>query len=289
MKDCLVVGGDSQIGRSLRANLRASGHSVAWTSRRKEGQEASFLDLYSLDGIDDLPKAKFVALVAAETKFDVCSDNPGCTHRINVDAPVALARRALEWGAKVLFFSSIAVHDGSHDNPAEDIRPSPNTEYGKQKLEAEDLLLAQDTSIAILRPTKVITPDFGLFCDWSDKLLRGENIAPFKEMITAPISLDLLVSVSANLLVRKSASGIYQLSASDQVSYAEIGFLLAEALGVSPKRVAPVSARNQRAVRWLPKYARLGCARLERELGILPPPSRSAISYFVQSYRSRDN
>jgi dTDP-4-dehydrorhamnose reductase len=228
-----------------------------------------------------LPAAEHVALVAAETKFDACASEPERTHRINVEAPVILARRALSQGSRVLFFSSIAVHDGTVDRPDEGAAPTPNSVYGRQKLEAEERLAALGGDIAVLRPSKVVTPDFRLFTNWRDLLLHNQIITPFEDMLVAPVSLEIVVSVAASLLCRPTSTGIFQLSAYDQVSYAEIASWLAEALGVGLDLVKPAKARDAKGAMWLPDHARLGCARLVRELGIELPGARGALDYFL--------
>lgn len=281
MVDCLVVGGTSPIGRALVAKLQEAARSVAWTSRRRDYPGSMFLNLENLEGVDELPVAEYVALVAAETKFDACASDPERTHRINVEAPVALARWALGHGSHILFFSSIAVHDGTVDRPDEGVAPTPNSVYGRQKLEAEEQLAALDGHVAVLRPSKVVTPDFGLFANWRASLLRNEAITPFEDMMVAPVSLDLVVSVAAALMERPTADGVYQLSANDQVSYADIAHWLAEAVGANPRLVRPASARDRKGAMWLPDYARLGCRRLVRELGIEPPEARAALDYFL--------
>ncbi|MBO6784186.1 MAG: sugar nucleotide-binding protein, partial [Alphaproteobacteria bacterium] len=165
MRDCLIVGGDSAIGRALAAELRARGLDVVSTSRRAgRGPDTVFLDLETLDGLGTLPPARHVALLAAETRFAVCAAEPERTHRINVGGPVAVSRRALvEWNARVLFFSSIAVHDGTSDRPGETERPTPNSLYGVQKLEAEDRLFGLGGKVAAIRPSKVVDDGFALF------------------------------------------------------------------------------------------------------------------------------
>lgn len=291
MTDCLIVGGDASLGAALCGALTMRGLTVVSTSRRADRADRQFLDLDTLEGLDALPAAQTVALVAAETRFAECANAPERTRRINVEAPVAVARKAFGEGARVVFFSSIAVHDGTRDQPGETFPPSPNSTYGEQKRAAELALLtlADETggNLAILRPSKVIPPDFALFTQWLTALKAGEVITPFSDMLIAPISRNRAIEAATALLLltgdAPDTRGIFQLSARDQVDYASLARTIAQAIGADAALVQPKLAREtlDPATLWLPEYARLGVARLTRACGIEAPPSLEAVETFL--------
>jgi dTDP-4-dehydrorhamnose reductase len=283
MIDCLVVGGDSPIGTALVAALRRANLDVAWTTRRRDGAAGVFLDLETQEGLDRLPPARRVALVAAETKFQTCEEDPERARRINVDAPLALAARAIERGQRVLFFSSIAVHDGMVDMPDEQIDPLPNNTYGRLKLETEQRLAALGGDVATLRLSKVIPPGFALWTVWLDALRARQPITPFSDIVLAPVSLELVVSVATRLLLEATGTGVFQVSAADQVTYADTAAWLAEYAQVDPQLVQPVSSLSRNPSMWRPAFARLGCRRASAELGFIPPPAKAAFEYFVRN------
>ena len=287
MADCLIVGGDSAIGRALAAELRSRGLDVAMTSRRPDrDRDAVFLDLETLEGLDDLPGVSHVALLAAETRFSVCAAEPERTQRINVEAPVAIAARAREvWDARVLFFSSIAVHDGSIDRVSEDARPAPNSLYGEQKLAVEDALFAAHDNIAALRPAKVVDGAFPLFANWADALARGEVVEPFSDMLVSPVWIGDVARIAAKLMCDTGEAGVFQISASDQMSYADIATYIADRTGCDPALVQSSRAvdRLDPATLWLPKSARLDCARTSAATGDEIAPSSRAIDLFLEA------
>lgn len=286
MLDCLIVGGDSPIGAALAAALAARGATCAATSRRPDrGTDSPFLDLETLEGADALPPARMLALVAAETRFAVCAAEPERTRRINVDAPVALATRALAAGSRVLFFSSIAVHDGTVDRPAENDEPRPASVYGTQKRGAEKALAQRGGDVAILRPSKVIHPGFPLFQDWLDALHAGHSVEPFSDMIVAPVWLDLVARAAAGLLLDTDESGVFQLSATENVTYADIARHMARRVGASESLVRPVAAATRLDPKTLslPVSARLSCERLRGALGIASPPALEAVDLFIRA------
>jgi dTDP-4-dehydrorhamnose reductase len=288
--DGLVVGGDCAIGRALAARLRTARLDVATTSRRdgqagRSREDVHYLDLETLHGAAALPLSLYLVLVAAETRFSACAAEPERTALVNVAAPVALARRAVAAAGRVLYFSSIAVHDGSRDRPSEDEPPSPNSVYGKQKRTAEERLLALGGDIAVLRPSKVIDRGFPLFRTWLDALRRGGEVEAFADMMVAPVGVTLLADAAARLLTAGSATGIFQLSAAEQVSYADIARHMARRIGAPERLVRPVEAaeRSDPTALWLPRFARLGCARLTAAIGVAPPDPMEAVDAFLEA------
>ena len=287
MRDCLIVGGDSAIGRALAVEFAVQGLDVVVTSRRPDrSADAAFLDLETLEGLDELPASRHVVLLAAETRFAVCAAEPERTHAINVEAPVAVARQARDRAdARVLFFSSIAVHDGSVDRISEDARPAPNSLYGAQKLEAEDRLFALDADVAALRPSKVVDGIFPLFAGWRDALARGEAVTPFSDMLVSPVWIEDVARVAAEIVSASATSGVYQFSAADQMTYAEIAAVIAGRLGADTGLVQPVRAadRIDPATLWLPESARLDCTRTVAVVGKDIPLSAHAIDKFLEA------
>ena len=285
MIDCLIVGGDSAIGKRLMRAVENRGLSVVETSRRTQLAEGKVhLDLETLTGLSELPPARHVALLAAETRFAVCAAEPERTHAINVTAPLEIAAHAVAaWDARVLFFSSIAVHDGSIDCPPESLRPTPNSLYGQQKLAAEDGLLVDGKNIAALRPSKVVDGDFPLFAGWRDALARGEVIEPFSDMLVSPVWIDDVVDVATRLMFDTVETGIFQYSAENQLSYAEIAAYIAQARGYEADLIRPVQAAERLDPRtlWLPKSARLDCLRLSAATGDVPPRAQDVIDRFL--------
>jgi len=285
--DCLIVGGDCAIERAIAAELRGRGIEVVVTSRRPDrDHDVVFLDLETLEGLDDLPVASNVALLAAETRFAICAAEPERTHKINVEAPIALTARAREaWDARVLFFSSIAVHDGSIDRVSEDARPVPNSLYGEQKLAVEDALFGTHDNIAVLRPAKVVDGSFPLFANWANALARGEVVEPFSDMLVSPVWIGDVARIAAKLMCDTDETGVFQISAADQMSYADIAGYIAARTGCDPALVQLSRAvdRLDPATLWLPKSARLDCTRTCAATDEDLAPSARAIDLFLEA------
>lgn len=276
--DVLIVGGDGLIGRALARRLRAEGAAIAITSRR--GPTAEFpvvpLDLAKPLQTEQLPKAGCVVIAAAETHIAQCEANPTATGVINIDVPRRLASWAREHRARPLLLSTSAVLDSTRPWAPEDEPLGPRSLYGRQKAAAERAVLSSGGTV--LRLGKVLHPEQATLVEWRRDLTSGRKIAPFSDLIIAPISLDLAVRAIVGLIGAQDAAGIFQITANRDLSYAEAAFCFASALGVSKELVAPTTS-DEAGVTLVekPLHATLSDARLRAATGIVSPPPEEAI------------
>ena len=135
----LVIGGGGLVGTALVIELMSRKLPVIATTRIRNDTSVFTLDL--LDPLaNSLPRAEFVYLVAAIAKLAYCEQHPVESWRVNVDAPIVLAKHLRHYGF-VTFVSSDAVETCG------------NTAYGRQKAAAEAFM--QTIGAAIVRPSRV--------------------------------------------------------------------------------------------------------------------------------------
>lgn len=269
----LIVGADSMIGGALLAHLRRVEVRVRGTTRRREAVSESMrhLDLAQDCSSWQCPEPVDVAVVcAAVSSLEACRRDPVASARINVQEIPALVRNLTGRGAFVIFLSTNQVFDGSLPYRPADDPPSPTTEYGRQKAEAERRI-SDGASVAIVRFTKVLGPRNPLFSAWAGALQQGEIIHPFADMVMSPIPLLAAVSV-LRLLADLRQPGIFQVSGAQDISYAEAAYLLAQTLETDPGLVQPVIASESgQYPEFIPRHTTLNMDRLRSELGLEPP------------------
>jgi dTDP-4-dehydrorhamnose reductase len=275
----LIVGADSRIGGALWKKLEAEGSEVSGTSRRRPTPQGQvYLDLASDPTEWTLPKtADVVFLCAAISALRACQEDPIRSRLVNLTNTVLLAEKMHEAGAIVVFLSTNRVYDGTVPYRQSTDEPCPTTEYGRQKAETERQLLALGERVVVVRLSKVLAPGESLFYQWREALERGKTIHPFSNMATAAISLDFAVQA----LCRAAASGksgIFQVSADREVTYAQAAERLAAQLGADPKLVRPKELNDELfQSNEPPCHAALDCSRLKMELGLEPPDVWQAI------------
>lgn len=216
----LIIGGDSSIGSALSAYWQAEGilHCSSTRNRAAVTRERPYIDLASKTW-PGLEANCYDAVVfcAAATKLADCEEHPDRTHKINVEAIIDLASFLSLQGSYLLFLSTNQVFDGSRPKCKVSEPVCPISEYGRQKAEAERLILKIPCS-AVLRLTKVIHPDLPLLKQWQASLQSGQPIEAFADMYLSPVSLGEVVR-RIDDLIRNRESGIFHLSGESDVSY----------------------------------------------------------------------
>ena len=271
-----VWGSDGQIGRALRTALPQAGG----TSRRRPAAAGQvFFDLAADPADWVLPADISTAYVcAAWTSLEACRRDPRASAHINVTRTVELAGRLAAQGAFVVFLSTNLVYDGALPyRPAAD-RPCPQTEYGRQKAEAERRLLALGPAAAIVRLTKVIPPGWPLFQRWRTAWSSGQPIQPLSDLVLAPLSLPFVVQALSMIGARR-LGGFFQLSGERDLSYADAAQLLARRRGVPPRLIQPVTAAEAGlALEAQPVHTTLADTRVRQELNLTPPSIEAALA-----------
>jgi len=281
---CLIVGTDGTIGSALGKAMRDRGMEVWATSRRHDVgslRKAIYLDLSEPDRLR-LPTAPNCAfLCAARSGFLECEQSRDATYRVNVVGSVAIATHLLSRGVFVVLLSSSAVYDGLTPLPEESLDPSPTTEYGRQKAEAEKRLLQLDAgrgNVAIVRLTKVFSSRTPVVRGFMRHLEKGERFEAFSDLYISPVSLRYVVAALMEIERRRSG-GIFHLSGSIEQSYADFARRLAGKMGVSPDLVGESTVEESPTpVLYRPRHPGLGMTLTSRSIGLHPEPQDSMLA-----------
>jgi len=276
-RSVLVVGADGMLARGLVTALERDGKCV-WASTRRRtrvGDREVFLDLADPACEPQLPlnSIETAVLCAAATSTEHCRLEPAATRQINVAGTIALATRLVDAGIFVIFLSSNTVFDGQTAFPKATDRTNPQTEYGRQKAQAEEQLLRLGERISVVRLSKVIPPDMPLIRGWVSDLRAGKVIHPFSDSVMAPVSSAFAVELLIRVLSRQLA-GITQASASDDMTYESAARYVAAKLAANVRLIEPVSY-TQRGISFVPKHTTLDASRLVEVELEAPPPTHA--------------
>lgn len=266
----LIIGIDGKIGSALGKRLTGLGWEVMGTSRRSEKWNKVWrLDLENLNGLEDLPLCDHLFICAAMTKYADCRKNPEQARRINVDAPIAITRHFFPRGAHIIFLSTNAVFNGTVPRQLADSQPTPTSSYGLLKADAEKALLkTYGSSLSILRLTKVLSPDQHLFIEWCTAFRSSKEVHAFHDMSMAPITLEHVIDGLVGITSTHN-TGIFQASASYDISYFEAARHLAHRIGADSSSVIRESAKdNGIPPEENPRFTSLDASRLMGLLGV---------------------
>lgn len=270
----LIIGGDSVIGRSLAQSLRSRGKMVLSTTRRRDatGPDRPLLDLEAIPE-DWMPDTDAAILCAARTSQQDCLDHPAETRAINVEAVRRIGAVLAKAGIFTLFLSTSLVFDGEQPGMPDDSPYRPVGSYGAQKAEAEQILRAlfNPGNLAIVRLSKVLDSGTPLLQGWRRSLQAHQAIHPFDDVRISPISL-AFATEALSRIAESQIGGLFQISAADEITYADLALGLAERWHADRALVVPQPGRSTHPViRDAPPHGSLDARRAAALIGLTPP------------------
>ena len=281
LKQAYIIGGDGQIGRALGDALGRQRIPVVATTRRAvlSGGGSEFLDLEGeIAAWRPRGPGGIAFLCAGATNLDACRINPAATRHINVEQTVALARVLAAGGYRPVLFSTNMVFDGRSLLPTPQDTPCPVSEYGRQKYDAERLLLEQVPGALVIRLGKVIPPEMALFKHWLAQWRRGEVVRAFSDLHLAPLPLSTLLEATLGLATG-GAEGLWHLSPSAQCSYVQAAHWLACRVGCGVGLVETATAQDAGIPpEHRPRYVALDSAATETFCGLRLPSPQEALA-----------
>lgn len=271
----LIIGIDSVISKALGEALTARGDTVFGTTRRAatvDGRRRLWLDLEKIEAPQTaLPAADITVFCAAKARYAECRLDPVLARGLNVEATVGLARRLVDQGSRVLLLSTSAVFDGSRPHRRAEEPTGSASLYGKLKAEAEAGFLTLGATASILRLTKLVTPKVPLFADWITTLAAGRSIRAFADLRFCPVPLDHVVA-ALHAAIADRGGGIYQVSGSEDITYAEAARHLALRLH-APSYLVEVASAADHGIppEEILAHTSLDTSRLSALTGFRPP------------------
>jgi dTDP-4-dehydrorhamnose reductase len=214
------------------------------------------------------------------TSISFCENNLIESRKINVYNTISLIKNFQDKGSFIVYFSSNQVFDGIIDKTGTDIRPNPQSEYGRQKVLVENEI-KKLSNIAIIRLTKVVDHNFSLFQFWVYNLKNNRKINPFQDMYMAPIWIDDL-SNFLYFFISNPKSGIYHVSAESDISYQDAAIYIANKLKLNLKLIIPISYKEF-GINFAPKFTSLNI-NSENEINFIAYSSYETIDkYLIQN------
>ncbi|MFH0986169.1 MAG: sugar nucleotide-binding protein [Candidatus Omnitrophota bacterium] len=288
-KTWLIVGGDGCIGSHLAVETGRLADHVVTSSRRtalRTGQVFADLATGDTNALVSLAP-EVVFLCAAVSSITFCRDNPDLSRQTNVTGTVRLAAELVRRGSFVIFLSSNAVFDGNTEKPDEGSAYCPTTEYGRQKVSAEQQLLTlpgSKSSVAIIRLSKVLSPDSGMAKEFLARLKAGVPCPALNDLCMSPVSMSY---VTDNLLAiaRAKRAGVFHLSGAEEMTYADFASRLACCLEADKNLVRSISSGEAGcAIAFRPAHPALGMKRTLALLGIEPESTEHLMEKLVTGY-----
>jgi dTDP-4-dehydrorhamnose reductase len=274
----LLTGTSGQVGGALHALLHDSHEVLAPARHQFDLSQPETLG----DALDRF-KPDLILNPGAYTAVDRAEDEPELAHRVNQEAPSAIAKWAARHDVPLLHFSTDYVFDGSGERPwREDDPCRPLSVYGQSKLGGENGIRAARGSHLIVRTSWVYAATGANFMGTMIRLARERpELRVVADQIGAPTSARTIAAVVAKLIdgdlpaVRNTfaKAGLVHLTNSGSTSWhgfasAIVDGLRAREQAVKASAVLPIGTKEfpTKAIR--PANSRLDLTRLEKVFGV---------------------
>jgi nucleoside-diphosphate-sugar epimerase len=225
MKHILITGANSYIGTSLEK----------WLSKKPKKYSIDTLDMQSEAWKErDFSKYDVIFHVAGIAHVKETKENQEMYYKVNRDLTWEIAKKAKQEGVKqFIFLSSMSVYGVEEGIIDENTALNPNTNYGKSKLQAEELIKPlNDNSfkVAILRPPMV----YGKGCKGNyPKLSKLAKIIPIFPKLNKKRSMIYIDNLCefVKILIDDFVHGLFSPQNKEYVNISEMVKIIAEANG----------------------------------------------------------
>ena len=148
MKKILVTGASGFVGSRFVERWRNEYVMLTPTHDELDVTDVVQVERYIVESAPQV-----VVHLAAISNTGYCEQNPDESYRVNVESVCNLAAACARNGVKLVFFSSDQIYNGNYESGplSEDVEVSPETVYGKHKLEAEQRALELCPTAVALR------------------------------------------------------------------------------------------------------------------------------------------
>lgn len=222
----LILGGDSQVGRTLMSLTPPKPWKMIATTRRVAGfSERIFVDLLDPETWQNIPPdVTNVIFLAGQTSIEKCRTQENESYYLNVQCTSNLIKRLLLDNKKVTFVSSNSIFDGRKSFRTIHDTSCPITNYGRHKSIIENEFF-DNKNFKIVRMTKIFESMESLIIKWNRALKNGDTVEAYTDVKISPIKL--LEACEALLRISISCPDkIVHLSSKRDITYYELAQIL---------------------------------------------------------------
>jgi len=209
-------------------------------------------------------KPDLVINSAAMTDVKKCNLKKNECESINFKFAVNLANLSDEYGIKLIQLSTDNFASNPNDIRSEKIVPIPENEYGRSKMQADEVISSIERHMIIRTNFFGWVPNNRLtsFTDLYFKLTSGQTYHGWNNIFYTPISVVKLIDIIVNL-IKMDYCGIINASGNDNISKHHFAQVIARKLLIDPDKIIATPFLPQLGL-IRPNYMGLNNLKLQR-------------------------
>jgi dTDP-4-dehydrorhamnose reductase len=274
MKRVLLVGGSGMLGSNIVVSSSAFDLYPTYLRNRITHPRALQLNISDRDSVLKRVEAiqpQVIVHTGGMTKPAACEEEPALAHKVNVEGTAHLVEAARGIGARFIFLSSDLIFDGSAERYDEDSLTHPLSVYGRNKVEAEELVRTGSDDFAIVRTTVMYGWSSRYTESMAEWVLRGlqENreLNMYQDQYRQFILINDLVAVIFELIEMKAPLNETILVAGPELlSRYEFAQRLAQTFGLPEANIRSTPFDSTPQAAFTPKRLRLDTSKAARIL-----------------------
>ena len=219
----LMIGASSFIGKYLSLSLQEN---LILTYYKNIISNGIKFDIYK-DSLNEILKEyniKQVMFIGGVVNFNEINQNIKYADTVNVKNMSRIIDQSINFGAKIIYFSTESVFDGYKGDYKETSVALPKFIYGKQKLKIENYIKSKTKNYLIFRISKVYSSkpsENTLITNWLKQISKNETIIIAKDNILTPIYINDCIKIITKL-VNLQKMGVYNICSMEKHSRLEM-------------------------------------------------------------------
>ncbi len=273
----LITGCNGQLGNEIQLlEPQYPGHTFFNT-------DVAELDITDPQAINDYVTQNSIDVIvncAAYTAVDKAEDNPQLCSKLNAQAPAFLAKAIVGRGGLMVQISTDYVFDGTAHKPyTEDQPTSPNSVYGRTKLEGEQAVQQLCQQYIIIRTAWLYSTFGNNFVKTMIRLGQERaELGVIADQIGSPTYARDLAKAVLMAVDKHIATGIYHFTNEGVASWYDFTLAIHQLAGIDSCHVRPLHTYEYPTPASRPHYSVLDKAKIRQALGIEIPHWREALT-----------
>lgn len=267
----LIIGASGVLGSRLYSDTIKKKWNVAGTYCAHEHDGLFYLDVRdknSLEKVFNLFKPEAIVMAGGITDVDLCTTKPKLAEDVNIKGTLNLVEKIKEYDSKLVYVSTDYIFDGEGGLYKETDKPNPINNYGRTKLEAENIVTSKLKDSLIVRTAQLYGMD-NTGKNFTVKIIRnmrkGKKVYAADDLYSTPTYAGSLSEIAIKL-IEKGIVGVYHGAGAEFINRYDYVYKIADMFNLDKKLIQKVKLKDLKLTAERPRLGGLDITRAKKIL-----------------------